>query len=70
MQQDPAYAEVVRMDPKAFKPKKDRTGKPKEDAFEQWANRVTEGTWSLPTPEHAGENYEELNKHRQTNKGI
>ena len=60
MQQDPAYAEEVRQDPKAFKPKKDRSGKAKEDAFEQWANRVTEGTWSLPTPEHAGDNYEEL----------
>ena len=60
MRQDPAYADEVRMDAKAFKPKKDRTGKAKEDAFEQWADRITEGTWSLPTPEHAGENYAEL----------
>jgi len=60
MQKDPNYAEQVRMDAKAFAPKKDLKGKPKEDAFEQWADRVTEGTWSLPTPEHAGDHYEEL----------
>ena len=60
IQKDPAYAEEVRMDAKAFAPKKNIKGKPKEDAFEQWADRITEGTWSLPTPEHAGENYEEL----------
>jgi hypothetical protein len=60
MRQDPAYADEVRMDAKAFQPKKNRAGKPKEDAFEQWADRITEGTWSLPTPEHAGENYTEL----------
>ena len=60
MQKDPTYADEIRQDPGAFKPKKDRAGKPKEDAFEQWANRITEGTWSLPTPEHAGDNYEKL----------
>ena len=62
MQKDPAYADEVRMDAGAFKPKAHPKldKRAKEDAFEQWANRITEGTWSLPTPEHAGENYEEL----------
>ena len=41
MQKDPAYAQEVRQDPKAFKPKKDRAGKPKETAeFEDWVDNT------------------------------
>ena len=50
MQRDPAYADEVRQDPKAFKPKKDRAGKPKEDAFEQWVDSIVN-----PTPEKVEE---------------
>ena len=50
MQRDPAYADEVRQDPKAFKPKKDRAGKPKEDAFEQWVDSIAN-----PTPEKVEE---------------
>jgi len=49
MQKDTAYKDQIRIDPADFNPKKDRQGKAKEDAFESWANRVVEGTWSLPT---------------------
>ena len=48
MQNDPAYASEVRKDPNEVIPRKDRHGKTKEDSFESWANRVTEGTWALP----------------------
>ncbi len=41
MQNDPKYADEVRMDPGAFSPKKDRTGKAKEEeTFETWADNV------------------------------
>jgi hypothetical protein len=39
MQKDPAYADEIRQEPGAFKPKKDRSGKAKETAeFEQWVD--------------------------------
>ena len=42
MQQDPRYTDEIRQDPGAFKPKKDRAGKPKETAeFEQWIDDTT-----------------------------
>ncbi len=50
MQQDPAYADEIRQDPGAFKPKKDRSGKAKEDAFEQWADSIVN-----PVPEKVEE---------------
>ena len=57
MQNDPAYASEVRKDPNEVIPRKDRHGKTKEDPFESWADRVTEGTWSLPDDP---KNYNEL----------
>jgi hypothetical protein len=43
MQSDPAYADQVRMDPGAYKPKVDRQGKAKEEtAFEGWADNIAE----------------------------
>ena len=48
MKNDPEYAGEVRKDPNEVIPRKDRHGKTKEDPFESWADRVTEGTWSLP----------------------
>jgi hypothetical protein len=43
MKNDPAYADQVRMDPGAYKPKVDRQGKAKEEsAFEGWADNIAE----------------------------
>jgi hypothetical protein len=43
MKSDPAYANQVRMDPGAYKPKVDRQGKAKEEtAFEGWADNIAE----------------------------
>jgi hypothetical protein len=43
MKSDPAYADQVRMDPGAYKPKVDRQGKAKEEtAFEGWADNIAE----------------------------
>ncbi len=41
MQADPKYGDEVRMEPGAFAPKKDRTGKAKEtQEFENWVNNI------------------------------
>jgi hypothetical protein len=64
MKSDPSYADEVRMEPGAFAPKKDRTGKAKEDSFESWANRVTEGTWSLPNKDEDIEDLEAVMKNQ------
>ena len=43
MKSDPTYADQVRMDPGAYKPKVDRQGKAKEEsAFEGWADNIAE----------------------------
>ena len=43
MQQDPAYADQVRMDPADFNPKKDIKGKAKEtEAFEGWVDSMVD----------------------------
>ena len=43
MKKDPDYVSQVRMDPNEYEPKKDRTGKAKEEiAFEGWAENVSE----------------------------
>ena len=43
MQQDPAYADQVRMDPADFNPKKDIKGKAKEtEAFEGWVDSIVD----------------------------
>ena len=67
IKQDPEYADEVRISPSEFSPKKDRSGKAKESEmaqFENWANRVeakvTEGTWSLPSQDASGVNFDAL----------
>ena len=67
MKQEPGYADEIRISPSEFSPKKDRLGKAKQSEtaqFENWANRVeakvTEGTWSLPSQDASGVNFDSL----------
>ena len=52
MQQDPAYADEVRMDPADFSPKKDIKGKAKEtEAFESWVDETVNEYATAPRDE-------------------